>query len=57
MEEEENIDIIEKKNKATSVYRLDLLKWRVTYRKEQLSEQSLKKTLATLREYFPANWM
>ena len=54
--EEENIDIIEKKNKATSMYRLDL-KWRVTYRNEQLSEQSLKKTFATRREYFPANWM
>ena len=54
--EEENIDIIEKKNKATSMYRLDL-KWRVTYRNEQLSEQSLKKTFATLREYFPANGM
>ena len=56
MGEEENIDIIEKKNKATFMYRLDL-KWRVTDRNEQLSEQSLKKTFATLREYFPANWM
>lgn len=57
MVEEENIDIIEKKNKATSMYRLDL-KWRVTYRNEpQLSEQSLKKTFAALREYFPANGM
>lgn len=55
--EEENIDIIEKKNKATSMYRLDLNKWRVTYRNEQLSEQSLKKTFAALREYFPANGM
>ena len=54
--EEENIDIIEKKNKATSMYRLDL-KWRVTYREEQLSEQSLIKTFAALREYFPANGM
>ena len=56
MGEEENIDIIEKKNKATSMYRLDL-KWRVTYRNEQLSEQSLIKTFAALREYFPANGM
>lgn len=56
MAEEENIDIIEKKNKATFMYRLDL-KWRVTYRNEQLSEQSLKKTFAALREYFPANGM
>ena len=56
MGEEENIDIIENKNKATSMYRLDL-KWRVTYRNEQLSEQSLKKTFAALREYFPANGM